>query len=216
MSWWSRISHTFSTQNRRDFGSDRPSSSIRICRAGGQLPRLDPARQVDLLRGVEERDLADLLEVHPDRVVRGRLEQVDLDADLGGGVGLLAGDLDDLDALGGEVVLHLGEELLHLLGGEVVHRDGFQQVLRGHETALAPSRGDGFLYLVQAHQFTGWLRSMALLGGSLRGDQHDGMECTETQGRVTGRTHDETGSRCPWRRRRRSPSTATSSLNRPS
>ena len=72
----------------------------------------------------------------------GALQQVDLDAHLGGGVGVLAGDLDDLDALGGQVLLDLGQELLDLLGGEVVDRDRFEQVLGGDEATLPPLGGD--------------------------------------------------------------------------
>ena len=94
--------------------------------------------QVHLLRGVQERDLADLLQVHPDRVVRGGLEQVHLDPHVGGGIRVLAGHLDDLDRLGGQVLLDLRQELFDLLGGEVVDRDRFEQVLRRDE-AHAPA-----------------------------------------------------------------------------
>ena len=38
----------------------------------------------------------------------------------------------------GEVLLDLGEELLDLLGREVVDGDAFEQVLGGHEPALTP------------------------------------------------------------------------------
>ncbi len=65
---------------------------------------------------------------------------------------VLAGDLDDLDALGREVLLDLGQELLDLLGGEVVDRDGFEEVLRRDEATLPPLGGDGFLDLVQTHR----------------------------------------------------------------
>ena len=108
----------------------------------GQLAGLDAARQVDLLGGVQQRDLADLLQVHPHRVVRRRPQQVDLDAHLGRGVGVVAGNLDHLDALGREVVADLGQELLDLLGGEVVDRDRLEQVLGRDEAALAPLGGD--------------------------------------------------------------------------
>ena len=67
-------------------------------------------------------------------------------------IGVLAGDLDDLDALGGEVLLDLRQELLDLLGGEVVDRDRFEEVLGGDEAALPPLGGDRFLDFVQAHR----------------------------------------------------------------
>ena len=117
---------------------------------GGQLSSLDAPGQVDLLRGVQQGDLADLLQIHANRVVGRRLQQVDLDANLGRGVGLLTRHLDDLDALGGEVVAHLGEELLDLLGREVVDRNGFEQVLGRDEATFPPLGGDGLLDLVEA------------------------------------------------------------------
>ena len=160
-------------------GSDLPVVFDDDLQVGGELPRLDATRQVDLLRRVQQGNLPDLLQVHPDRVVRGRLQQVDLDAHLGGGVGLLAGDLDDLDALGGEVVLDLGEELLDLLGGEVVDGDGFQEVLGGDEPALAAASGDGLLHLVQAHQLTSRL-GQGCSSGVLCGPCARPRECTET------------------------------------
>ena len=123
--------------------------------AGGHLARLDTPRQIDLLGGVEQRNLADLLEVHAHRVVGGRLQQVDLDAHLGGGIGLFARDLDDLDALAGEVLLDLGQELLDLFGSEVVDGDGFEEVLGGDETTFPPFGGDGLLDLVQARDLAG-------------------------------------------------------------
>ena len=82
-------------EGRRAGGRGSPRPSRRPCfsgfglrlvvlagrlQRGGELAGLDPARQVDLLGGVEERDLADLLEVHPHRIVRRRPQQVDLDA----------------------------------------------------------------------------------------------------------------------------------------
>ena len=140
--WWSRISHTFRTTILSCWIGLLLVFGAPTLQRGRELPRLDPPRQVDLLCSVQERDLADLLQVHPHRVVGRRLEQVDLDPNLGGGVGVVAGDLDDLDPLGGQVLLDLGEELLDLLGCEIVDRDGFEQVLGGDETALPPFGGE--------------------------------------------------------------------------
>ena len=119
-----------------------------------QLPRLDPSRQVHLLGGVEERDLADLLEVHPHHVVRGCAEEVDLDADLGRGIGIVTGYLDDLDAFGRQMLLDLGEELLDLFRREVFDGDRLEEVLRRDESSLAPPGDDLFLYLVDPERLT--------------------------------------------------------------
>ena len=119
-----------------------------------QLPRLDPPGQVHLLGRVEERDLADLLEVHPHHVVRRCAEEVDLDPDLGRGIRVVTGDLDDLDALGRQMLLDLGEELFDLFRREVLDRDGLEEVLRRDESSLAPSGDDLFLDLVDPERLT--------------------------------------------------------------
>ena len=119
-----------------------------------QLTRLDPPREVHLLGRVEERNLADLLEVHPHHVVRRCAEEVDLDPDLGRGIRVVAGDLDDLDVLGRQMLLDLGEELLDLFGREVLDRDGLEEVLRRDESSLAPSGDDLFLDLVDPERLT--------------------------------------------------------------
>src|SRR5262249_50630530 len=121
-----------------------------VLERGREFAGLDPPGQVDLLRRVEQRDLADLLEVHPHHVVGGCTEEVDLDTDLGGRVGVITGNLDDLDALGREVFLDLCEEVLDLFRSEVVDRNGFEQVLGGDETALATAGDDRFLDVVDA------------------------------------------------------------------
>jgi hypothetical protein len=117
---------------------------------GGELPRLDPAGEIDLLGGGEERDLPDLLEVHAYRVVGRSLEEVDLDPHVCGGIRLLPRDLDDLDALAAQMLLDLREELLHLLGGEVVDGNRLEKVLGGDESPLASASGDRFLRFLQA------------------------------------------------------------------
>src|SRR5205823_673111 len=119
-----------------------------------QLPRLDPPRQVHLLGRVEERDLADLLEVHPHHVVRRCAEEIDLDPDLGGGIRIVTGDLDDFDVLPCQMLLDLGEELLDLFGREVLDGDGLEEVLRRDESSLAPSGDDLFLDLVDPERLT--------------------------------------------------------------
>ena len=82
-----------------DYKSDRLEGA-EGCRAHGvaggvrdryELPRLDPPGEIHLLRRVQQRDLADLLQVHPNRVVGRRLERVDLDADLRHGIGVVPG-----------------------------------------------------------------------------------------------------------------------------
>ncbi len=120
-----------------------------LAELGGELPGLDPPSQVHLLSGGEERDLPDLLQVHPDRVVRRRLQQVDVDLALRGRVDLVAGDLDDLDPLAAQVLLDLGEEVLDLFGREVLDRDGFEDVFGGHEAPLTSASGDLFLRFFQ-------------------------------------------------------------------
>src|SRR5512132_94532 len=87
---------------------------------GRELARLDAPGEIDLLGGREEGDLADLLQVHPDGVVRGRLQEIHVELALGGPVDLVAGDLDDLDPLAAKMLLDLGQELLDLFGSEVV------------------------------------------------------------------------------------------------
>ena len=59
---------------------------------GGVEPALDPLGQVDLLLGVEQRDLADLLEVRPDRV--GRRGELGVAAGLLERLGLLVVPLE--------------------------------------------------------------------------------------------------------------------------
>ena len=78
--WWSQISQTRVVASRKRLGSGLPSIEIRAW-SSVQLPGLDPAGEVDLLRRIQQGDLPDLLQVHPDRIVRGRLERVHLDPD---------------------------------------------------------------------------------------------------------------------------------------
>ena len=92
---------------------------------------------------------ADLLQVHPNGVVRRCLQEVDVDLALSRGVHLVAGDLDDLDPLVAKVLLDLGQELLDLFGREVVDGNRLEQVVRGHEAALTPAGGDLFLRFLQ-------------------------------------------------------------------
>ena len=60
-----------SRSRRSGVGSFSPSSSASAQPLGRVEAALDPLGQVDLLLGVEQRDLADLLEVGPDGVGRG-------------------------------------------------------------------------------------------------------------------------------------------------
>src|SRR4029450_7749213 len=140
--WCSRIATTDSVTWRRRFWSTRSSSSVSSRGPGANPPRLDPPGEVDLLGGREERDLPDLLQVHPNGIVRGCLQEIDVELALGRRVDLVAGDLDDLDPLAAQVLLDLGEELLHLFGREVVDGNRFEQVVGGHEPALTPAGGD--------------------------------------------------------------------------
>src|SRR5205085_1551628 len=99
-------------------------------------------------------DLADLLEVHPHRIVRRCLEDVVV-ALRGRGLGeVVSGNLDDLDPLAAEVLLDLRQELLDLLGGEVLDRNAVQEVFGGDEPALTSAGGDGFFGVFQT-QITG-------------------------------------------------------------
>ncbi len=122
VTWWSQISQTRVVARRNRFGSGLPSVSDLLLELRAELPRLDPPGEVDLLRRVQQRDLPDLLQVHPDRVVRRRLERVDLDADLRHGIGVVAGKLDDLDALGVQVIGDLREHVLDLIGRDLRQR----------------------------------------------------------------------------------------------
>jgi hypothetical protein len=142
-----------------------------VLQRGRQLARLDAPREIDLLRRIEQRHLADLLEVHAHRVVGRRAQQIDLDADLRGGIGVVAGDLDHLDALGGEVFLHLCQELLDLLLREVVDGDGFEEVFGGDEAAL-PAFDDQLLFdLVEAER-------LGFAGGNAHGRRSWGVSIT--------------------------------------
>jgi hypothetical protein len=121
-----------------------------VAERGGHLPGLDPHGEVDLLGRGEQGDLADLFEVHPDGVVRGGLEDVLVPRGRGGGVlQVVAGHLDDLDALLPEVLLDLGEELLDLLGADVLDREPLDQVLAGDEAPLPTPGHDELLGLFQ-------------------------------------------------------------------
>ncbi len=113
-----------------------------------ELPSLDPPREVHLLRRVQQRDLPDLLQVHPDRVVGGRLERVDLDADLRHGIGVVPGKLDDLDARGVQVVGQLRENVLDLIGRDL--RQCLEDVARCDEAAFAAEHDELFLDLIEA------------------------------------------------------------------
>ena len=80
-----------------------------------------------------------------------------------------------------QVLLHLRQELLDLLGGEVVDGDRFEEVLGGDEPALAPARGDRLLHLVQAHQLTsrfGQRVSSGVPGGRRAGSVRNGTGST--------------------------------------
>src|ERR671923_2595191 len=91
---------------------------------GGHLARLDPHGEVDLLRRGQGGDLADLLEVHADGIVGGRLEAVLLPGGCRRRVlEVFAGNLDHLDALLPQVLLDLAQEVLDLLGADVLDRE---------------------------------------------------------------------------------------------
>ena len=87
-----------------------------------KLPRLDAHGQVDLLGSCEEWNPSDLLQVHPDGVESWSLEQL-LATATASAVGfaaivvVIAGDVDDIDPLVPEHLLHVDEEFLDLLGG---------------------------------------------------------------------------------------------------
>ena len=124
------------------------------------------------------------------------------------GVELVAGDLDDLDPLAAQVLLDLRQELLDLLGREVVDRNRFEQVLGGDETALATASGDRFLRLFQSE-----------VAGHFRHDETPCRGCGVAEVYEPGTalpTRVKPGT-CPRSRRRRSsPSIAISCWNRSS
>src|SRR6266498_3883228 len=101
---------------------------------GGGLTLLDRLGEDDLLLGGQQRDLADLLEVHPHRVVGRRLQRQLLVAGRARellGIELVH-HLDDLDVL---VLQHLVDGV-DLLGGGVDGRERVENVLGREEPAL--------------------------------------------------------------------------------
>ena len=147
---------------------DLPRHSGRALDLDADLTGLDPHGQVDLLGRREERDSADVLQVHPNGVVARGLQLLGAREPRAGAVArLLARHLDDLDALLAEVVLEPGEELLDLFGGKVVVREHLQQVVGCDEPALAASIGDGFARVVEGG-VPDWLRGR--LGAFLHDD----------------------------------------------
>src|SRR4029453_16463252 len=182
---------------------------------GREAPRDAAAGEVDPLGGREERDLADLLQVHPDGVVRGCLQEIHVELALGGPVDLVAGDLDDLDPLAAKVLLDLGQELLDLFGREVVDGNRFEQVIRGHEAALTPAGGDLFLRFLQT-QVAGYfgqcsrsIHSRWETSGSVRD-----VNARAPRGQERGAGSFVYAASCPRSRKRRSsPSAAISRWN---
>ena len=129
-----------------------------------ELPGLDPAGEVDLLRRIQQGDLPDLLQVHPDRIVRGRLERVHLDPDLRHGVRIITRELDDLDALGVEMLRQLREDVLHLVGCDL--RERLEDIAGSDEASFAAEHDELFLDLVEALRVSRWLAGRAQRGSS--------------------------------------------------
>src|SRR5439155_25270671 len=114
----------------------------------GELPLFDAHAQVDLLRCGQEGDSADLLEVHPDGVVGGTVEEplpaapvrtLGVDPTLL----VLPRDVDDLDAFVPQDLLNVREELLDLPGGELSLGQAVEAILRGDEPPRAAPGRDG-------------------------------------------------------------------------
>ena len=161
--WWSQISQTRVVARRKRFGSGLPSSDDLLLELRAELPGLDPPREVDLLRRVQQRDLPDLLEVHPDGIVGRRLEGVDLDADLRHGIGVVARKLDDLDALRVQVVRDLCEHVLDLIGRDLGQR--LEEIARRDEATFAAEHDELLLDLIKALRIA--LGSRAALNSDL-------------------------------------------------
>src|SRR6266516_1942440 len=107
---------------------------------GGGLALLDRLGEDDLLLGGQQRDLADLLEVHPHRIVGRRLQRQLLVAGRARellGIELVH-HLDDLDVL---VLQHLVDGV-DLLGGGVDGRERVENVLGREEPALFALRDE--------------------------------------------------------------------------
>src|SRR6266487_476527 len=110
---------------------------------GGGLALLDRLGEDDLLLGGQQRDLADLLEVHPHRIVGRRLQRQLL---VPGRAGLarellrieLVHHLDDLDVL----VLQVLEDVVHLLGRHVDRRQRLDHFFVGEEAAFLSLRDE--------------------------------------------------------------------------
>jgi len=100
------------------------------------------------LRCAQERDPADLREVHPHRVVVGAAHRVPAGRRQGRigphpALRVLFRVLDDLDAFVLEDPLDVGQELLDLLRGELDLGQATEHVLRGEEPTLAPLGREG-------------------------------------------------------------------------
>src|SRR5205085_2391898 len=111
------------------------------------------------------------------RVVGGSLEDLVLPGGetLGLLGELLAGDLDDLDALVAEVLLDLGQEVLDLLGREVLDGQALEQVLGRDEAALTALGRDDFLGFLQTEIDGRFGQSLSLSSGLARDD----AQCTK-------------------------------------
>ena len=116
---------------------------------GSEEAGLDALREVDLLLRGQQRDLADLLEVHPYRVGGRGLERelLLLLATRRGALGLvlvaLGGGVDELDTLFGQDL----QDAVHLLGLELGGLHGRADVFGGDKAGLL-ALGDEVLDLV--------------------------------------------------------------------
>ena len=145
------------------------------------------------MRGGQERDPADLFEVHPDGVRGWTLEQLLSTAERADGLDptllVLPPDVDDLDAFVREDLLHVCEELLDLLGGDLHLGQAIEHILRGDEPSLtAPGRErlrrfvPGFVEV----EAVDWQRLGRGIGGELRGGEtcgvpHESHQCPITE-----------------------------------
>src|SRR6266496_1090033 len=110
---------------------------------GGGLALLDRLGEDDLLLGGQQRDLADLLEVHPHRIVGRRLQRQLLVAGRAGLARELLGielvhHFDDLDVL----VLQVLEDVVHLLGRHIDRRQRLDHFFIGEEAAFLSLRDE--------------------------------------------------------------------------
>ena len=112
-------------------------------------------------------------------------------------------------ALGRQVLLDRRQELLDLLGGEVVDRDGFQQVLGRDEAALAALGDELLLDLVEGRAALA-SRAGTLIGGP-GGSPARPPQCTEAAHRRVTRSSQTARAR---RRPRPAPGTARRSRHR--